>query len=75
MPTNSRSDPTKKKQNSNLELIRPPELHKTIQFKDPTLWRWERDGRFPKRIKIGPNSVAWLRCEVEEWLKNLAETR
>lgn len=39
-------------------------------LKDPTLWRWERDGLFPKRIKIGKRAVAWVESEIEEWLNS-----
>ena len=24
---------------------------------------------FPRPIRLGPNSVGWLRCEVEAWLR------
>ena len=33
-----------------------------------TLYRWIKDGRFPKPIRIGPNSVAWRWEAIEEWL-------
>jgi prophage regulatory protein len=33
-----------------------------------TIWRWERKGRFPRRIRLGENSVGWLRSEFEAWL-------
>jgi predicted DNA-binding transcriptional regulator AlpA len=31
------------------------------------LWRDIRAGRFPQPIETGPNSIAWVRSEVEEW--------
>jgi prophage regulatory protein len=31
------------------------------------LWRDIRAGRFPAPIELGPNSIAWLRSEVEDW--------
>jgi prophage regulatory protein len=31
------------------------------------LWRDIREGRFPAPIEIGPNSLAWLRSEVDAW--------
>ncbi|MCP4285053.1 MAG: AlpA family phage regulatory protein [Gammaproteobacteria bacterium] len=37
---------------------------------DPTLWRWERRGIFPKRRKIGPNSVGWPSGEVSHWYED-----
>jgi len=35
-----------------------------------TLWRWENDGRFPPRIKIGPNRVGWRNSEIESWVSS-----
>ena len=35
----------------------------------PTIWRWCRDGHFPKPRKIGPNSIGWLESEVEAWIE------
>lgn len=33
--------------------------------------RLERDGKFPKRVRLGPHRVAWVEAEVvaklEEW--------
>jgi prophage regulatory protein len=31
------------------------------------LWRDVRDGLFPAPIEVGPNSLAWVRDEVEAW--------
>ncbi len=33
-----------------------------------TIYRWESQGQFPKRVRLGANSVAWLESEVREWL-------
>lgn len=38
-----------------------------------TLWRWEREGKFPKRRRLGKNSVGWLQDEIEDWINNRAE--
>jgi prophage regulatory protein len=34
-----------------------------------TLWRWQRDGKFPRRRTLGPSKVAWLESEVMEWIR------
>jgi len=34
----------------------------------PSVARWERAGRFPRRVKIGPNRVAWIRQEIDDWI-------
>ena len=28
-----------------------------------------KEGKFPKQIHLGPNSVAWLESEVSDWMK------
>jgi prophage regulatory protein len=38
-------------------------------------WRLEREGKFPKRIQLGENSVGWLRHELEAWIKAKAAGR
>ena len=30
--------------------------------------RLETAGKFPKRVQLGPNRVAWLLSEVDEWV-------
>lgn len=33
-----------------------------------TLWRWEREGKFPRSIKVSARRVAYRREEFEAWL-------
>jgi predicted DNA-binding transcriptional regulator AlpA len=40
-----------------------------------TLWRWQAQGRFPYRRKLGPNRVGFLRTEVEEWIQSRPQIR
>ena len=39
-----------------------------IPYSPQHIARLEAVGRFPKRIKLGENRVAWLLTEVEEWI-------
>jgi len=34
-----------------------------------TIWRWERQSEFPRRIRIGPNSVVWIETEIDDWIQ------
>jgi prophage regulatory protein len=38
-------------------------------------WRLERQGKAPKRILLGENSVGWLRGELDEWIRMRAAER
>lgn len=54
-----------------IRIIRAGELSELLGISKVTLWRWERDGHFPPRKKIGPGSaVGWLSTDVEEYLKS-----
>jgi predicted DNA-binding transcriptional regulator AlpA len=34
-----------------------------------TIWRLEREGRFPARVRISHNAVAWREHEVLAWIR------
>ena len=57
------------------KIIRKPELMGRIQLSDPTIWRMEKAGRFPRRIQLGGNSVGWFEDEVDQWLSMKAAER
>jgi predicted DNA-binding transcriptional regulator AlpA len=43
-----------------------------------TLWRLERQGDFPERVRLGLNSVGWREEEIARWIdtrpRGLAES-
>lgn len=46
-----------------------------IAVSNSTLLRWEHAGRFPRRIRMAGTSVAWLKSEVDAWLRERATER
>jgi prophage regulatory protein len=56
-------------------LIDAKERRRLVPFSDMHVWRLERDGKFPKRIKIGPNRVAWQLSEILAWIEAKARAR
>ena len=56
-------------------IIRKPELFARLALSDATIWRMERAGKFPRRIKLGSNSVGWFDNEIDAWLEKKAEER
>lgn len=52
----------------NDRLIRRDELRQIVPVSDPTLWRWERDGKFPKRVTLARNLVAWRWSDIQTWI-------
>jgi prophage regulatory protein len=37
--------------------------------------RLEKGGQFPQRVQLGPNRVAWLCIEVEDWIASRVARR
>lgn len=33
-------------------------------------WRYERDGRAPKRRRLGPGIIGWLESEIDIWVED-----
>ncbi|MGA7328313.1 MAG: AlpA family phage regulatory protein [Rhodomicrobium sp.] len=48
---------------------------KGIGYTAEHLRRLEAAGKFPRRIKIGENRVAWLESEIDAWIAQKAEER
>lgn len=40
-----------------------------------TIYNWMERGTFPKPIKIGPNSIGWLKSECDAWKGHLISNR
>lgn len=49
-------------------LVRSSELAAIVPYSMNHIRRLEYVGEFPKRVRIGPNRVGWVRTEVEKWL-------
>ena len=56
-------------------LILQSQLKEIVPFSRTTVWRLERDGKFPKRRQVSPGRVGWLASEIEAHLANLPEAR
>lgn len=48
-------------------FIRQPAVLARVGVTWITILRWEKQGRFPKRRKIGERAVAWVESEIDEW--------
>lgn len=56
-------------------LITKRELCHIVPYTPQHILRLEKRGRFPRRIQVGPNRVAWLLSEVEAWISDRAAER
>lgn len=54
---------------SNDRIIGSAERRRLIPFSDMHIWRLEKAGKFPSRIKVGKHRVGWSLDEIEAWIK------
>lgn len=53
---------------TNDRIIRLPEVKSITGLGRSSIYAFERDGSFPKRIPIGARSVGWSLSEVLKWI-------
>ena len=51
-------------------IILAPERRQLVPYSDVHIWRKEKAGTFPKRIKLGPNRVGWSLQEILDWIED-----
>lgn len=56
-------------------LVRKDLVRLGINISNSTMLRWEAARRFPKRVRVGDQSVAWLACEIHQHIEMLAKAR
>ena len=56
------------RQTSAPRFLRISEVLDRVGVSRPTIYRWMREGTFPKQISIGANSVVWLESDVTKWM-------
>lgn len=53
------------------EVVTAQEIMTALGISRTTLWRWEQDGRLPKRMGMNEAKVLWSRKQIKEWLKTM----
>lgn len=48
---------------------------KGVTYSDAQLLRKERDGSFPKRIRLGENRIGWVEGEIDRWIEGRIRER
>ena len=56
-------------------VAREPERKKITGVSRTQWWRLEGKGDAPKRVRLGPNMVGWLRDELYSWIAERAAKR
>jgi prophage regulatory protein len=52
-----------------VRMLRWPAVAELTGLSRSSVFRLERRGKFPRRRKLGDNSVAWVEGEVSAWLE------
>jgi predicted DNA-binding transcriptional regulator AlpA len=79
-PPPSSDAPPPERQRAVVEQARPPptlrllpqrEVCALIGVSAPTIWKWTRDGKFPRARVMNGGKLGYLAHEVEEWIRAL----
>lgn len=54
------------------QVLRVKDVVEEYGLSRTSIWRKERTGSFPRRVRLGAGrAVGWLRSDLEAWLKTL----
>ena len=69
MPRTRKRDLTKLRSNE-FGVFRVAEVSDLLGIHPQTVWRWARDGKFPRPVKIGAQITGWLGGDLNNWLES-----
>ncbi|CDH18170.1 putative phage-related protein [Xenorhabdus bovienii str. kraussei Quebec] len=57
-------------------LIRLPEVQRRTGYGKAWIYKLIADNKFPKQVKIGTRSIAFIESEIDDWIdQRIAESR
>lgn len=63
--------PDRDKEKHHERLIAEPECRTRTSLSRAQRWRSERDGKFPRRLRLGQRTVRWRLSEILAWIAEL----
>ena len=51
------------------KIIRSKEVQELTGLSRTTIWRLEREGKFPTRVPLTDSNVGWRLTDVQEWIR------
>lgn len=54
-------------------FLRDTEIARRYSISRPTVWRWVKQGKFPKPLKLGGGSSRWKLKDLEAWEQTQAQ--
>ena len=58
-----------------IHFLRLPEMLRRVPYSEAHIWRLEKAGKFPRRVRIGANRIAWVESEVNNWVSSKLQER
>ena len=58
-----------------MELMKLSDVVRETRLSRASVYRLIAKGKFPKQIHLSERATAWLRSEVMEWIKTIADSR
>ena len=55
-----------------IAILDEEKVHEMASLSRTTRWRMERRGDFPKRVRLSPGRVGWLKADIEAWISSRA---
>ncbi|MBF8774450.1 helix-turn-helix transcriptional regulator [Pseudomonas juntendi] len=55
----------------NDRFMRIGEVVRVTALSRNTIYKRMREGTFPKQVRLGPNSVAWLQSDISAWMTSV----
>jgi prophage regulatory protein len=63
-------------QNKTAQLLRRRQVETLTGFRRSTIYERMARGQFPRPIRLGPRTVAWIASEIDGWIAaRIAESR
>ena len=54
----------------NDRIILEAERKQRTSISRSTVWRMEKEGKFPKRRDVSDGRIGWFESEIDEWIAN-----
>lgn len=58
-----------------MELMKLSDVVRETRLSRASVYRLIAKGKFPKQIHLSERATAWLRSEVMDWIKTIADSR
>ena len=52
-----------------MTIIRTTEVARLTGLSRTTIWRLERKGSFPARLRLGSHSCGWIEDDIRHWIE------